>query len=538
MEHLGRKEGAQELLASFRLQFCRFINYSYDLIFRRVMVFAAGGGCGEPGGARATKSSRRNAWGSQSYAELITRAIESTPEGRLTLSQIYDWMVRYVPYFRDKGDSNSSAGWKNSIRHNLSLHNRFVRVQNEGTGKSSWWMLNPEGGRMGKAPRRRALDAQGGAPYSKTKGRGPGASGAGGAGPGPQRSPEHGSPAGGTVAEGRGVGFDSWIERLHPPTGCSAPLPGRPDRELQEPVERLRSCAASPPFYPSPAHARSPASEGLPQLADLAACVGVEDGFTQPPRAEHPPFPFTAPASKGQESYYGSVYGQARLEGVLHHSPMQNRHPDFRGAAGPCSTSGALQELLGRGRARYRADNLGGERPALTEPVCSSLQPLSQNRSQSRAPLPLGRGPGLSPDDVRGVRHVYGRPGEVPPSAPPPDPGAMLGAMLGAVQDSSHLASAPQARPPLFPGGHPWGVIDQCGTGPVHQCQGPTVDYANRPLCPDRDPHHGGLNCSADSVLLGDFVDLHRADVSYDCAVSQVEQCPLQDRGSQGWVPS
>ncbi|KAJ7985220.1 hypothetical protein DPEC_G00349830 [Dallia pectoralis] len=61
---------------------------------------------------RKAKSSRRNAWGNQSYADLITRAIESTPEKRLTLSQIYDWMVRYVPYFKDKGDSNSSAGWK------------------------------------------------------------------------------------------------------------------------------------------------------------------------------------------------------------------------------------------------------------------------------------------------------------------------------------------------------------------------------------------------------------------------------------------
>ncbi len=34
--------------------------------------------------------------------------------------------------------------FQNSIRHNLSLHSRFVRVQNEGSGKSSWWMLNPE----------------------------------------------------------------------------------------------------------------------------------------------------------------------------------------------------------------------------------------------------------------------------------------------------------------------------------------------------------------------------------------------------------
>lgn len=120
---------------------------------------AEGGLLPSVGGAAATPrkgSSRRNAWGNQSYADLISQAIENSPEKRLTLAQIYEWMVKTVPYFRDKGDSNSSAGWKNSIRHNLSLHNKFLRVHNESTGKSSWWMLNPEGGKTGKAPRRRA----------------------------------------------------------------------------------------------------------------------------------------------------------------------------------------------------------------------------------------------------------------------------------------------------------------------------------------------------------------------------------------------
>ncbi|KAJ8340858.1 hypothetical protein SKAU_G00331490 [Synaphobranchus kaupii] len=74
----------------------------------------AGAALDVAGQLRKAKSSRRNAWGNQSYADLITRAIESTPEKRLTLSQIYDWMVRYVPYFKDKGDSNSSAGWKST----------------------------------------------------------------------------------------------------------------------------------------------------------------------------------------------------------------------------------------------------------------------------------------------------------------------------------------------------------------------------------------------------------------------------------------
>lgn len=57
-------------------------------------------------------SSRRNAWGNLSYADLITQAITSAVDRRLTLSQIYEWMVQNVAYFKDKGDSNSSAGWK------------------------------------------------------------------------------------------------------------------------------------------------------------------------------------------------------------------------------------------------------------------------------------------------------------------------------------------------------------------------------------------------------------------------------------------
>uniref|UniRef100_A0A146LDF8 Forkhead box protein O n=4 Tax=Lygus hesperus TaxID=30085 RepID=A0A146LDF8_LYGHE len=123
-----------------------------------------------PGASHLKKnSSRRNAWGNLSYADLITQAIGSAPDKRLTLSQIYEWMVHNVAYFKDKGDSNSSAGWKNSIRHNLSLHNRFMRVQNEGTGKSSWWMINPDA-KPGKSARRRATSMET-SKFEKRRGR-------------------------------------------------------------------------------------------------------------------------------------------------------------------------------------------------------------------------------------------------------------------------------------------------------------------------------------------------------------------------------
>ena len=44
---------------------------------------------------------------------------------------------------------------QNSIRHNLSLHQKFVKIPNEGAGKSSWWTLNLENTQVRK-PRRRA----------------------------------------------------------------------------------------------------------------------------------------------------------------------------------------------------------------------------------------------------------------------------------------------------------------------------------------------------------------------------------------------
>uniref|UniRef100_A0A8C0E8U3 Forkhead box O4 n=1 Tax=Bubo bubo TaxID=30461 RepID=A0A8C0E8U3_BUBBB len=60
---------------------------------------------------------------------------------------------------------------QNSIRHNLSLHSKFIKVHNEATGKSSWWMLNPEGGKSGKAPRRRAASMDNSSKLAKVRGK-------------------------------------------------------------------------------------------------------------------------------------------------------------------------------------------------------------------------------------------------------------------------------------------------------------------------------------------------------------------------------
>ncbi|GAB1606578.1 forkhead box protein P2-like isoform X1 [Argonauta hians] len=59
------------------------------------------------------------------YASLIRQAIIESPHRQLTLSEIYQWFANTFAYFR-----RNEATWKNAVRHNLSLHKCFMRVEN------------------------------------------------------------------------------------------------------------------------------------------------------------------------------------------------------------------------------------------------------------------------------------------------------------------------------------------------------------------------------------------------------------------------
>ncbi|GFS20198.1 forkhead box protein M1 [Elysia marginata] len=58
-----------------------------------------------------------------SYMDLIKMALESAADGQMTLKEIILWIEDHFPYFKLKAKHT----WKNSIRHNLSLHHDFIK---------------------------------------------------------------------------------------------------------------------------------------------------------------------------------------------------------------------------------------------------------------------------------------------------------------------------------------------------------------------------------------------------------------------------
>ncbi|GAA52961.1 forkhead box protein P2 [Clonorchis sinensis] len=79
------------------------------------------------------------------YATLIRQAILESPRKQLSLSAIYVWLQKEFAYFRQ-----NEATWKNAVRHNLSLHKCFRRVE---TASGSVWVVDENEYQRRKAKR-------------------------------------------------------------------------------------------------------------------------------------------------------------------------------------------------------------------------------------------------------------------------------------------------------------------------------------------------------------------------------------------------
>ncbi len=111
----------------------------------------------------AENSKRALAKPPHSFSMLIFLAIESSSAKALPVRDIYSWITQHFPYYRLAGNS----GWKNSVRHNLSLNRCFCKFERglvredtlpqtvesvnsfisflifQNVGKGSLWMVDP-----------------------------------------------------------------------------------------------------------------------------------------------------------------------------------------------------------------------------------------------------------------------------------------------------------------------------------------------------------------------------------------------------------
>uniref|UniRef100_A0AAF5Q1K2 Fork-head domain-containing protein n=2 Tax=Wuchereria bancrofti TaxID=6293 RepID=A0AAF5Q1K2_WUCBA len=77
------------------------------------------------------RSGKRQEKPPYSYIALIAMAIHAKPDRKATLTEIYAFLQSNFDFFR--GEYN---GWKNSIRHNLSLNECFIKLPKSSGGRS------------------------------------------------------------------------------------------------------------------------------------------------------------------------------------------------------------------------------------------------------------------------------------------------------------------------------------------------------------------------------------------------------------------
>ncbi|KAL2295943.1 hypothetical protein Nmel_017473 [Mimus melanotis] len=425
---------------------------------------------------------------------------------------------------------------ENSIRHNLSLHTRFIRVQNEGTGKSSWWMLNPEGGKTGKTPRRRAVSMDNNSKFLRIKGKASKkkqlqvTQERGEDSPSSQHAKWSESPVSHASDE-----YDAWADFRTRANSTASTLSGRlsPIMANHEPdeLEEDDGTPSSPLMYPSPSSTMSPSlstrcSVELPRLTDLTGTISLneslgesmledlQDGYSMSPSQQLPPaalrqrsssFTFNSKCSSmgaASNTYCGTIYSQPAMS-LMRRLPMQTIQENKQATFSPVSSyrNASLQDLL------------------------SSIS-YAHKESMSNAlyhPSPAGHHPAVNTSALANPVSLMSLPSD--------------SCSMTAMPHHGHLHSYANNQ-----GAH-MSLLDSLQgpyAGAVHP---PVLGQDRFPADLDLDMFNGSLECDVESIILNDFMDSDEMDFNFDSALPPQNglNVPALPGGpqptNQSWVP-
>ncbi|KAH0631278.1 hypothetical protein JD844_005553 [Phrynosoma platyrhinos] len=487
----------------------------------------------------------------------------------------------------------------NSIRHNLSLHTRFIRVQNEGTGKSSWWMLNPEGGKTGKTPRRRAVSMDNNSKFLRIKGKASkkkqlqASQERGEESPAGQQAKWSGSPTSHTSEE-----YDAWADFRTRANSSASTLGGRlsPIMANHEPdeLEEDDGTPSSPLMYPSPSSTMSPSlnarcSVEMPRLTDLTGTINLneslgesllddlQDNYSMSPgqplpagalRQRNPSFNFNSKCSAvgaggggggsgggggggvGGSTYCGTIYSQPAMS-LMRRLPMQTIQENKQATFAPMNSyrNTSLQDLLSSISYTHKESD-----PHMSQP--NSMGPPPRSHRQN-ALMCSGAGAGGG-----------GEIGLVPYT--PHSPSLMKSSTLYHPSQASHhppinnsalptpisLMSLPSDTCSMVTmphHGHIHSYINNQGAhmNLLDSLQGPYPEAMHTPVLGqerfpadlDLDMFNGSLECDVESIILNDFMDSDEMDFNFDSALppqNGLNMATLPNApqpNNQSWVP-
>ncbi|KAJ8353279.1 hypothetical protein SKAU_G00208460 [Synaphobranchus kaupii] len=447
---------------------------------------------------------------------------------------------------------------ENSIRHNLSLHSCFVRVQNEGTGKSSWWTINPDGGKGGKAPRRRAVSMDNSSNYTKSRGcaakkkAGLQVAQEGGSDSpsGPSKWP--GSPTSRSIED-----LDAWTDFRSRTSSSASTLSGRLSPILANPeldgVPDDDDPPLSPMLYSGPSGTSpsmaDPSPAELPRLADLTGTMNLNNGLHDdllddllddigltPPREVSPGGSESGDSAARVSSlsaagYASSIFGPPSLEG-LRPLPMQtiqeNRQSSF--TCGARFSAQTLQDLLGSAP-HCHSDVMMTQSDPLMSQASAAVSSQNPHCGVMLRSDPMMSSQGGSVGKASALRHQ-----------------AQYQSSLSAVWraslagETSDLVSLKQQV--QSPG---TSLSMHLGSSDSSSYSGLQLSAQERfPSDLDLDIFTSSLDCDVDSIVCSELMDADGLDLSLDSLTSTQNAVTLSMGGftsakqatSQSWVPS